>query len=194
MEPRLAAFRSVRDKWDPRIGCAVPSRCGFSETSHECGDPGRHQRNGAGAGASVRGKRRSIVLLGREEADLERSAADLRVRGSEGSVVGVARCDLESRDTFVPALASAKQLLGRVDAVVVTAGLFGTQQQMEDDLDLTERILTVNFVSTVLFCEEARKLLLSKGGTLCVFGSVAGDRPRKPVVLYGASKRALRPT
>ena len=133
-----------------------------------------------------------LFLLGREEADLERSAADLRVRGSEGSVVGVARCDLETRDTFAPALASAKQLLGRVDAVVVTAGLFGTQQQMEDDLDLTERILTVNFVSTVLFCEEARKLLLSQGGgTLCVFGSVAGDRPRKPVVLYGASKAGL---
>ena len=44
----------------------------------------------------------------------------------------------------------------------------------------------------VLFCEAARKLLLTQGGgTLCVFSSVAGDRARKPVVLYGASKAGL---
>lgn len=133
-----------------------------------------------------------LFLLGREESDLERSAADLRVRGSEGSVVGVARCDLEQRETFAPALEMAKQQLGRIDAIVVTAGLFGTQEQLESDLDLTERVLTVNFVCTVLFCEVARKLLLDQGGgTLCVFSSVAGDRPRKPVVLYGASKAGL---
>jgi short-subunit dehydrogenase len=43
-----------------------------------------------------------------------------------------------------------------------------------------------------MFCEGARKRLLARGGgTLCVFSSVAGDRARKPVVLYGASKAGL---
>ena len=52
--------------------------------------------------------------------------------------------------------------------------------------------MTVNFGHTVLFCEEARKLLLGRGGgTLCVFSSVAGDVARKPVVLYGAAKAGL---
>jgi decaprenylphospho-beta-D-erythro-pentofuranosid-2-ulose 2-reductase len=33
--------------------------------------------------------------------------------------------------------------------------------------------------------------LLPRGGTLCVFSSVAGERGRKPVILYGASKAGL---
>jgi short-subunit dehydrogenase len=36
-----------------------------------------------------------------------------------------------------------------------------------------------------------RRLLAAGGGTLCVFSSVAGDRGRKPVVLYGAAKAGL---
>ena len=44
----------------------------------------------------------------------------------------------------------------------------------------------------VVFCEQARKRLLARGGgTLCVFSSVAGERGRKPVVLYGAAKAGL---
>jgi decaprenylphospho-beta-D-erythro-pentofuranosid-2-ulose 2-reductase len=44
----------------------------------------------------------------------------------------------------------------------------------------------------VAFCEEARRRLLAAGGgTLCVFSSVAGERGRKPVLLYGAAKAGL---
>jgi short-subunit dehydrogenase len=44
----------------------------------------------------------------------------------------------------------------------------------------------------VAFCEEARRRLLARGGgTLCVFSSVAGERGRKPVIIYGAAKAGL---
>jgi NAD(P)-dependent dehydrogenase (short-subunit alcohol dehydrogenase family) len=57
---------------------------------------------------------------------------------------------------------------------------------------LAARLLAADFTNTVLFCEEARKRLISDaGGTLCVFSSVAGERGRKPVVLYGAAKAGL---
>ena len=43
-----------------------------------------------------------------------------------------------------------------------------------------------------MFCEQARRRLLARGGgTLCVFSSVAGERGRKPVILYGAAKAGL---
>jgi short-subunit dehydrogenase len=132
-------------------------------------------------------------LLGRDLADLEGSAGDLRARaGKAEAVAGVAPCDLERPETFAPALDAAAAALGRIDVVVVTAGLFATQDKLEADPDLTRRLLTVNFANTVVFCEEARRRLLAAGGgTLCVFSSVAGERGRKPVILYGASKAGL---
>ena len=133
-----------------------------------------------------------LFLLGRHAEDLERSQADLSARSGAASVVGRALCDLEHPETFQNALAQAKQTLGHVDAVVVTAALFGTQEELEADSVLTERVLRTNFVNTVLFCEAAKRVLLAQGGgILCVFGSVAGDRARKKVVLYGASKAGL---
>jgi NAD(P)-dependent dehydrogenase (short-subunit alcohol dehydrogenase family) len=133
-----------------------------------------------------------VAVLGREVEELERSKADLEARGAPGvRVVGV-RCDLEHPDTFRHALESAEQGLEGLDVVVVTAGLFATQEKLEQDPALAHKVLTVDFANTVLFCEEARKKLLLHGrGTLCVFSSVAGDRARKPVVLYGAAKAGL---
>jgi len=89
-------------------------------------------------------------------------------------------------------MVSGPRSMGRFDAVVVTAGLFGTQEALEQDADLRHRVLTVDFTNTIEFCEHARvRLLAMGGGVLCVFSSVAGDRARKPVILYGAAKAGL---
>jgi decaprenylphospho-beta-D-erythro-pentofuranosid-2-ulose 2-reductase len=132
-----------------------------------------------------------LFLLGRDALDLERSATDIEVRAARGRV-GTAHCDLERPETFIPALDAAESSLGGLDAVVVTAGMFATQERLEDDTELARRLLLVNFTNTVTFCEHARKrLLLRGGGTLCVFSSVAGERGRKPVLLYGSGKAGL---
>ncbi len=133
-----------------------------------------------------------VFLLGRDVEELERSARDLEVRSGTGKAVGIAVCDLEDPERFGPALDAADAALGGFDTAIVTAGLFGTQADLERDLEFTRRMLTVNFTNTVLFCEHARsRLLARKGGALVVFSSVAGDRGRKPVALYGASKAGL---
>jgi NAD(P)-dependent dehydrogenase (short-subunit alcohol dehydrogenase family) len=133
----------------------------------------------------------ALFLLGRDVADLERSARDLEVRGGRGSF-GFARCDLEAPESFAPALDAAEAALGGLETVVVTAGLFAPQDALESDTSQALRLLSVDFAHTVAFCEHARKRLLARGGgTLCVFSSVAGERGRKPVVLYGAAKAGL---
>lgn len=133
----------------------------------------------------------SLFLLGRDEEELVRSAADLQARG-RGEPVGHAACDLGAPEGFAAALDAADAALAGFDAVVVTAGMFATQDQLEADVALAHRLLVVDFANTVVFCEHARKRLLARGGgTLCVFSSVAGDRGRKPVVLYGAAKAGL---
>ncbi len=133
----------------------------------------------------------ALFLLGRDVEDLERSARDLEVRGN-GATVGTAVCDLERPHTFAPALAAAEEALGGLDVVVVTAGVFYPQDELEADAEKALRLLDVDFSRTVAFCEEARKRLLATGGgTLCVFSSVAGERGRKPVAIYGAAKAGL---
>ena len=133
----------------------------------------------------------SLFLLGRDPKSLRKTAADLEIRGA-ATPVEFAECDLLEPKTFPEALDRAAETLGGLETVVVTAGLFGTQEQLEADPDLTARLLGADFTNTVLFCEEVRRRLLAAGGgTLCVFSSVAGERGRKPVVLYGAAKAGL---
>ena len=138
---------------------------------------------------AVRGER--LFLIGRAPEELERSARDLEIRGAPAPVT-TAFCDLLKPESFAPALDRAEQELQGFDTVVVTAGMFATQEELENDPRLAADVLAADFTGTVLFCEEARRRLLAAGGgTLCVFSSVAGERGRKPVILYGAAKAGL---
>lgn len=133
----------------------------------------------------------SLFLIEHNLDETARSASDLEVRGATGKV-GVARCDLLDVDTFAPALDAADEALDGFDTVIVTSGLFQQQEKLEEDVEEAHRLLSVNFSNTVVFCEHVRKRLLERGGgTLCVFSSVAGERGRKPVGIYGASKAGL---
>jgi decaprenylphospho-beta-D-erythro-pentofuranosid-2-ulose 2-reductase len=139
---------------------------------------------------AARGDR--LVLLGRSAEELERSARDLEAHSGKAATVDTAICDLADPSSFAPALERAEAALGKIDCVVVTAGAFATQEQLEADPARALDVVTLDFANTVVFCEHARaKLLASGGGKLCVFSSVAGDRGRKPVVIYGAAKAGL---
>lgn len=132
----------------------------------------------------------ALALLGRDAEDLQRTAADLVARGA-GAAVQIP-CDLEKPETILPALHGGSTALGKVDVIVSTAGIYAAQEALEASPDLIERMLRVNLTSTIRFCEAAREVLAAQGGgTLCVFSSVAGDRGRKPVAIYGATKAAL---
>jgi decaprenylphospho-beta-D-erythro-pentofuranosid-2-ulose 2-reductase len=133
-----------------------------------------------------------IFLLGRKPEELQKTARDLEIRGAAKTVES-ASCDLRKPSDFEPALGKALATLGDFDTVIVTAGILGgNQESLENDREACADLLNVNFSNTILFCEEARRrLLLRGGGNLVVFSSVAGDRGRKPVILYGATKAGL---
>lgn len=134
----------------------------------------------------------SVFVLGIGDEELAASAADFTARHPKKAAAGWAVCDLERPETFGTALDEADAVLGGFDTVIVTAAMFATQDRLEEDLAFTQRMLVVNYAHTVVFCEHARKRLLSRGGgRLTVFSSVAGDRGRKPVILYGSSKAGI---
>ncbi|MFQ5653590.1 MAG: SDR family NAD(P)-dependent oxidoreductase [Planctomycetota bacterium] len=132
-----------------------------------------------------------LFLLGRTEEELDRCARDLKIRGACGRVE-YAPFDLLDGAGAAPALDLAVGSLGGLDTVVACAGLFAPHEELEEDHELRGRLISINFTGTIHFLEAARARLMERGGgTLCVFGSVAGDCPRKPVALYGATKAAL---
>ena len=138
---------------------------------------------------ATRGDR--LFLLGRSVDDLARSVRDLEAHAG-GGTISHAYCDLSDPSSFAPSLDRADEVLGGFDTVVLTAGIFATQEQLEKDRELCRRLLVVDHAHSVVFLEEARRRLLARGGgTLCAFSSVAGDRARKPVVLYGSAKAGL---
>lgn len=138
------------------------------------------------------GRGDTLFLLGRDPDELQKSATDLAIRAGREHAFGIAWCDLEHPDGFGDALDEAERALGKIDCVVVTGAMFAPQDALEADLEFTRRMLTVNFANTVVFCEQVRvRMLAQGGGTLCVFSSVAGDRGRKTVGLYGGSKAGL---
>jgi decaprenylphospho-beta-D-erythro-pentofuranosid-2-ulose 2-reductase len=148
---------------------------------------------GRALGRLVIERKHELFLVGRDEAEVARSARDFEVRGGRpANSVGVAACDLARPEGLAAALDAAERALEKIDVVIVTGALFATQDKLEADPVFAEKLLSVNFAGTVLFCEEARKRLLARGGgTLCVFSSVAGERGRKPVIIYGAAKAGL---
>jgi decaprenylphospho-beta-D-erythro-pentofuranosid-2-ulose 2-reductase len=132
----------------------------------------------------------AIHVLGRNQDDLDKSAEDLKARGASAVTTGL--CDLMAPATFGAALDAADTALSGFDTVVLSAGLFGTQDELANDRSRAAMVLTANFTNAVLFCEEARVRLLARGGgRLVVFSSVAGERGRKPVVIYGSTKAGL---
>jgi decaprenylphospho-beta-D-erythro-pentofuranosid-2-ulose 2-reductase len=134
----------------------------------------------------------TVFLLGIGEDELARSAADLKARHPAGAEVGYAVCDLEQPSSFAGALDAADAALAGFDTVVITAALFASQEALEADIELTRRLVTIDYAHTLVFCEHARKRLLARGGgRLVVFSSVAGDRGRKPVAIYGSAKAGL---
>jgi len=146
---------------------------------------------GVVVGGLWRAKKSSVVEPGPERLGTQAHQHLVRVVFCVG-LIGSARCDLGRPETFEPAFDAAAEALDSLDVVVLTAAGFAPQAVLEDQPEVAERVLDLNFTRSIAFCEVARKRLLAGGGgTLCVLSSVAGDRPRKPMAIYGAAKAGL---
>jgi short-subunit dehydrogenase len=128
-----------------------------------------------------------LVLVGRDAARLERTAADLRVRSpqSDMRVMAVDLLDTAAIRATVDAVTGE----GVVDIVLIAHGSLPDQQACETDLATARAALEVNAVSPVLWVEAfAGAMAEADRGTIAIIGSVAGDRGRKSNYVYGAAK------
>ncbi|MSO70476.1 MAG: SDR family NAD(P)-dependent oxidoreductase [Alphaproteobacteria bacterium] len=139
-------------------------------------------RRVAAAGADV-------VLAGRDRADLEHSAADLRVRF--GVDARVTEFDATNPDAPAALVAGVQQAARPLNLLLAFATM-PEQAAVEADRALLRRGFAVNLVAAAALLDSFAPLLEAQGaGRVLVFGSVAGDRGRRSNYAYGAAKAGL---
>ena len=141
-------------------------------------------RQAAAAGAAV-------LLAGREVAELERSAADLRLRhGVPAATMLFEALDPAGQEGFARACATLAP--GRLH-VLLAFGTMPSQAECEAAPAVARRMVETNLTAAAAVLTALAPLLAARGGgTVVALGSVAGERGRPRNHLYGATKAALR--
>lgn len=131
-----------------------------------------------------------IVLTGRDVDDMERSAADLRLRGA--GAVSVHALDLRNPADRAGVLAAAEAHEGPV-SVAVFAGSMPPQEAVEADPALLSGMVADNFTGSAEVLLALAPLMEARGaGVVVGVSSVAGDRGRVGNYCYGAAKAGFQ--
>ncbi len=134
----------------------------------------------------------ALTLIARNASELERIAADARVRGSPsiitllGDATDATFVNESVRSMPVPRLA------------LIAYGSLSDSARADSDAAYLAHELHANFVSAALWAQGLAERMASEnadhakaGGTIAVISSVAGDRGRGSNHVYGAAKAGL---
>lgn len=141
--------------------------------------------------AKRRGYACNLILAGREGDEIEKTAADLRLRYDCGAVYKhFDATDFDAHSRFFEEC--TKQFEGGLTGVLLTHGYMAEQADAQRDFAVTRRTIDVNYTSAVSVCELAAAYFEPlKRGFICAVSSVAGDRGRQSNYTYGSAKAAL---
>ncbi|SCL32604.1 2-C-methyl-D-erythritol 4-phosphate cytidylyltransferase [Micromonospora nigra] len=98
---------------------------------------------------------------------------------------------VERPEDVEAALKTAFEATGRIDHVVVTAGILEKGKLAEVDQETIDRVLQVNFVGPVTVARQALPYLQHTKGQLLLYTSSSYTRGRADYALYSSSKAAL---
>jgi NAD(P)-dependent dehydrogenase (short-subunit alcohol dehydrogenase family) len=135
---------------------------------------------GAGSGIGAASAKRlalagaKVALIGRDEKELEETAASVRKAGSEAlSLVA----DISDEKALQKAYDEVSKIWGRLDIVFANAGINGVWAPL-DELTLQDwqKTIDINLTGTFLTVKLALPLLKRQGGSVIVTSSVNGTR------------------
>ncbi|MFN0153907.1 MAG: SDR family NAD(P)-dependent oxidoreductase [Gaiella sp.] len=142
---------------------------------------------GTGIGAAVARRLGAdglrIAVSGRRPSPLESVAAET------GALAIVA--DTSTREGAERAVAACIEELGRLDVLVLNAGIGGAGSLLDMDPDVFERVLATNLTGAFLTARAAIRELIARKGTIVTVASVAGLRASSGSLAYNSSKAAL---
>jgi short-subunit dehydrogenase len=137
--------------------------------------------------AAARGS--ALILAGRDQEDLARTAADIRI--TSGRDVVCAAFDATDPASHVALAAQVAALPGTMN-VALLFGIMPDQAAMDADPSLATACIDTGFTGAVSILHRLAPDLARRGeGVVIGFGSVAGDRGRLKNYVYGATKAGL---
>jgi decaprenylphospho-beta-D-erythro-pentofuranosid-2-ulose 2-reductase len=132
----------------------------------------------------------AVALCGRDPAALVPLAEELRSLGV--AEIHRERFDASEYDRHDALAASLKALVGRIDLVIVAAGVLGSASLDELDATIVGEQLTTNFSGLAgAMTAFAKQLRSQRDGRIVVYSSAAGLRVRRSNFVYGAAKAGL---
>jgi len=142
----------------------------------------------------------SVVLAGRRQAELERTAREsggvVRLDGAGGREhMLVVPADVSSPESVRGLFARIKDVYGRLDLLFNNAGCSAPGVPMEDlTFEQWNTVLGVNLTGSFLCAQEAIRMMKQqepKGGRIINNGSISAYTPRPNSAPYTATKHAI---
>lgn len=132
----------------------------------------------------------AFFLVARNEDKIEAVSQDLLTRGA--SQVYSFVTDLNDFEQHPVLIGLANESLNGINTVLIAHGTQSNQAECEASYALTEQEFRTNFLSVVSLLTPLANQFEAQGyGTIAVISSVAGDRGRQSLYVYGTSKAAL---
>jgi NADP-dependent 3-hydroxy acid dehydrogenase YdfG len=145
---------------------------------------------GAAAARTAAASGWTVVLSGRRADRLEETAADVRATGGTADVLPL---DANDPAAAIAAAATIAERHGRLDGLVLAAGLNAPQRRWDDQsMDGFRAVLDTNLTAVVTVVDAVLPALRESGGAVVVVSSYAGWSFQPGAgVAYSASKTAL---
>lgn len=132
----------------------------------------------------------TLFLVARNAEALSATASDLLARGA--SRVETLVADVQDGARHDEIVHAAKGTCGTIDVVLIAHGILRNQQEIDHDVDEMLRLFEVNATSVLSLAQRFGLAMESqRSGTIAVLTSVAGERGRRSLYTYGASKAAV---
>ncbi|MCU1370107.1 MAG: short-chain dehydrogenase/reductase [Ilumatobacteraceae bacterium] len=133
---------------------------------------------------------RTVILAGRDTAKLEPVADELRSAGV--TTVELVAFDASKPETHQAVIDSVWADHPDLDLVLLAFGVLGDQDAFDQDPAAAAEAAIVNYAGAVSSGLAVAQHLKAQGhGTLAIFTSVAGERPRAENFVYGSTKAGL---
>ncbi|MCS6966823.1 MAG: SDR family NAD(P)-dependent oxidoreductase [Candidatus Kapabacteria bacterium] len=132
----------------------------------------------------------SMVLVGRTPEKLDAVVADLQTRGA--TVVCSLFWDARQWDQSPWVIAEAQQALGELDVVLIAHGSLPRQEELWPHPERNVEEFHINATSVIALLSALVPVLeAQRRGVVGVISSVAGERGRAQMAVYGAAKAAV---